>query len=90
MNILWDFDETLAYRDGMWPIILLSLLNKNRINKIPIEKIRPYLQTGFSWHNSEYSHKEFYSGDKCVATLQALYTHYDRLFNFFMPPANWF
>jgi len=62
MNILWDFDGTLAYRDGMWSATLLSLLNKNGINDISIEKIRPYLQIGFSWHNSEYSHKEFFKG----------------------------
>jgi len=62
MNILWDFDGTLAYRDGMWSAALFSLLNKNNINNISIEKIRPYLQSGFSWHNSEYSHKEFFKG----------------------------
>jgi phosphoglycolate phosphatase-like HAD superfamily hydrolase len=30
--ILWDFDGTLAYRDGMWSATLLSLLNKAGIN----------------------------------------------------------
>ena len=62
MNIFWDFDGTLAYRDGMWAATLFSLLSKNGIDDIPLEKIRPYLQTGFTWHNSEYSHKEFFKG----------------------------
>jgi len=39
-NILWDFDGTLAYRDGMWSAALLSLLNKNGINNVSIEKIK--------------------------------------------------
>jgi len=61
-NILWDFDGTLAYRDGMWSATLLSLLNKVGINDILIENIRLYLNTGFTWHNYEYSHKELFNG----------------------------
>jgi putative hydrolase of the HAD superfamily len=60
-DILWDFDGTLAYRDGMWSATLLSLLNKAGINDIPIENIRPYLKTGFTWHNYEYSHEKLFN-----------------------------
>jgi putative hydrolase of the HAD superfamily len=56
-NILWDFDGTIAYRDGMWSGTLFSLLGKNGINNIPIENIKPYLHTGFTWHTPEYFHK---------------------------------
>jgi putative hydrolase of the HAD superfamily len=73
MNIFWDFDGTLAYRDGMWSGTLFSLLDKNGINDIPIEKIKPYLQTGFSWHSYEYSHKEIFNG-------KTWYEYYDNYF----------
>jgi putative hydrolase of the HAD superfamily len=51
MNILWDFDGALAYRDGMWSGTLFSVLKKNKIN-ILLEDIKPYLTTGFTWHNT--------------------------------------
>jgi len=72
-NILWDFDGTLAYRDGMWSATLLSLLNKKGINNISIEKIKPYLQEGFTWHNYEYSHKELFNG-------KSWYEYYENYF----------
>jgi putative hydrolase of the HAD superfamily len=62
MNFLWDFDGTLAYRDGMWSGTLFSVLNKNGIDDILLENIKPYLKTGFTWHNSELSHKELFKG----------------------------
>jgi putative hydrolase of the HAD superfamily len=61
MNILWDFDGTLAYRDGMWSGTLFSVLEKNNIN-ISLEKIKPYLTSGFTWHNPQLSHKEIFKG----------------------------
>ena len=62
INIFWDFDGTLAYRDGMWSKTLLSLLQKNNINNVSLEDIKPYLTSGFTWHNFEYSHKELFKG----------------------------
>jgi putative hydrolase of the HAD superfamily len=59
MNILWDFDGTLAYRDGMWSGTLFSVLKKNKIN-ISLEDIKPYLTIGFTWHNPELSHKKIF------------------------------
>jgi putative hydrolase of the HAD superfamily len=41
--ILWDFDGTLAYREGMWPGTVYSLLEKNGVAGISIEDIRPHL-----------------------------------------------
>ncbi|MDR1466220.1 MAG: HAD hydrolase-like protein [Treponema sp.] len=61
-NILWDFDGTIAYRDGMWSGTLFSLLGKNCIKNIPVENIKPYLNKGFTWHTPEYSHKELFNG----------------------------
>jgi putative hydrolase of the HAD superfamily len=61
MNILWDFDGTLAYRDGMWSGTLFSVLEKNKIN-VSLKDIKPHLTTGFTWHNPELSHKELFKG----------------------------
>jgi putative hydrolase of the HAD superfamily len=62
MNILWDFDGTLAYRDGMWSGTLFSVLDKNNIGNISLENIKPYLSAGFTWQNPKLSHEEIFKG----------------------------
>jgi len=63
----------------MWSGTFLSLLKKNGINNIPMEnewilnKIKPYLEKGFTWHNYEYSHKELFNG-------KTWYEYYENLF----------
>jgi len=51
--ILWDFDGTLAYRDGNWSGALYSILLNNGIIDITIDALKPYLTKGFTWHNTE-------------------------------------
>jgi len=58
--ILWDFDGTLAYRDGKWSGALYSILLNNGIIDITIDAIKPYLTKGFTWHNTEKSNKELF------------------------------
>jgi len=49
--ILWDFDGTLAQREGMWSGTLASLANRFYPDyKIAVEDIAPSLQKGFPWH----------------------------------------
>jgi putative hydrolase of the HAD superfamily len=60
--ILWDFDGTLAYRDGMWTDTLLSVLIKNNIPNIKKEDIRPFLNIGFSWHSPDTPHSDLFKG----------------------------
>jgi len=60
--VLWDFDGTLAYRDGMWTDALLSVLANNRYTHITKEEIRPLLNIGFSWHSPDTPHEAFFSG----------------------------
>lgn len=57
--LLWDFDNTLAYRDGMWSSTIYDLLNEYGYD-LKMEDIRPYLKSGFPWHSPEISHKEFF------------------------------
>lgn len=56
--ILWDFDGTLAYREGMWAgalrdAILVHLPNLD----ISLDMVRPYLHSGFPWHTPEVEHR---------------------------------
>jgi len=61
-TLLWDFDNTLAYREGMWSQTLFDLLQQNGYPAIPIERIHPLLATGFPWQAPELSHAEFFKG----------------------------
>lgn len=62
--LLWDFDNTLAYRDGMWSATIYELLVENGYNELKYEEIRPYLKSGFPWHFPEVSHEELFKGKK--------------------------
>lgn len=62
--VLWDFDETLAFRDGMWSDTLYSVLIKNEITYIEKEDIKPFLRNGFSWHSPDIPHIDFFCGKK--------------------------
>ncbi|AKJ38261.1 hypothetical protein [Methanosarcina barkeri] len=60
--LLWDFDNTLAYRDGMWGQTIYDLLQEYGYRSIRLEDIRPLLTSGFPWHTPEMSHEEFFGG----------------------------
>lgn len=60
--LFWDFDGTLAYRDGMWTQTLFELLGENGQIAIRIEEIRSYMNRGFPWHTPEISHADFFDG----------------------------
>lgn len=62
--ILWDFDGTLAYRDGMWTDTLFCVLQNNGIVTIKKEDLRPFLNIGFSWHSPETPHSMLFCGKK--------------------------
>jgi HAD superfamily hydrolase (TIGR01549 family) len=55
--IIWDFDETLAYRDGKWSGALLeAILEHSPDATVSIEDLRRHLKVGFPWHNPETTH----------------------------------
>ncbi len=55
--ILWDFDGTLAARNGMWTGTLVGVANRAvPQRKLTGTEIRPFLQTGFPWHTPERPH----------------------------------
>ena len=57
-KIIFDFDQTLAYRDGMWSASLFEILQENGYFNIPIENIRRFMQNGFLWDFYEKPHNE--------------------------------
>lgn len=57
--LIWDFDGTLAYREGMWSSALLTALAEVEPNsRVRREQFQPFLQTGFPWHNPDQPHVE--------------------------------
>lgn len=57
--ILWDFDGTLAYREGMWAGALASVANwYDPVNIYTIDAFKPALQSGFPWHSPEIKYGE--------------------------------
>jgi len=60
--IIWDFDGTLAYREGLWTGTLMSLLHKNNILHIEKEDIRPFLSIGFTWNSPDTPHEFIFKG----------------------------
>lgn len=62
--LLWDFDNTLAYRDGMWSSTIFELLKEQGYSNLKIDDIRPHLSNGFPWHSPEIAHREFFNGEE--------------------------
>jgi putative hydrolase of the HAD superfamily len=61
-TILWDFDGTLACRNGMWTDTLLAVLRKNGYSNVRKDEIRPYLSIGFTWNSPDTPHELAFKG----------------------------
>jgi len=57
--ILWDFDETLGYREGKWTHTVLTLLNKDDISHITYDSLSPMLMRGYPWRLPSMAHSEY-------------------------------
>lgn len=72
MNVLvWDFDNTLAYRDGMWTRTLHHVLTTHGGVKVDETALRPYLENGFPWNRHMESHASYFQG---LSWWEYLYT----------------
>ncbi|EPR12329.1 HAD family hydrolase [Ruminiclostridium papyrosolvens] len=60
--ILWDFDNTLAYRNGMWGQVIYDLLREFGYKDVTLNDIKQYLNYGFPWHSPNTPHTEFFKG----------------------------
>lgn len=56
--LIWDFDGTLGYRDGVtWSAVLLEVLDRRLPgHSIAAEQIAPHLRSGFPWHTPDQPH----------------------------------
>jgi len=62
--ILWDFDGTVAVRDGMWSGALLETIAKFEPSFVcELSIIRPHMQAGFPWHTPETGHEHLAAAD---------------------------
>ena len=60
--LIWDFDGTLGYREGLWASALLTVLEEGGWNSgFDARRLRAELRTGFPWHTPETSHAKLAS-----------------------------
>jgi len=63
--ILWDFDGTLATRDGMWGGALRdALLACNSDLECELQDVRPFIMQRFPWHDWHSPHYDLDSSEK--------------------------
>lgn len=57
--LVWDFDGTLAFRDGGWSKACVDVLRREEsLSGVDIEDVRPHLQEGFPWHSPGDAHTD--------------------------------
>jgi putative hydrolase of the HAD superfamily len=55
--LIWDFDNTLAYRPGLWSQCLVDLVKQVLPNtQLTRDDLLPHLSKGFPWHTPENDH----------------------------------
>ncbi|MDB6077394.1 MAG: family hydrolase [Akkermansiaceae bacterium] len=71
MNLLvWDFDGTLGYCDGLWSGVFAHLLATELPGLIvDREQIADALQTGFPWHDPHLPHTHLVTADDWWSSL---------------------
>lgn len=70
-KLIFDFDQTLAYRDGMWSASILEILQEANIYSISIADIRKYIKTGFPWEFYETPHEQLFNGKSWWEYMEA-------------------
>jgi putative hydrolase of the HAD superfamily len=78
MNVLiWDFDGTLAYREGggFGASLIEAIMEVAPDWPGKGEALRPYLQTGFPWHTPEQSHTHIRTSDQWWGMLYPVFEH---------------
>lgn len=75
MNLLvWDFDGTLAYREGLWSGTLESIVKRHCPDStLSQADFRPFLAQGYRWHAPEQLHRVC-SADEWWAELEPIFT----------------
>ena len=72
--ILWDFDGTLAWREGVWSGALLQALDELEPGHgFCRDDIHPRIVSGFPWHSPEVPHPQLNRADRWWADLCELF-----------------
>jgi putative hydrolase of the HAD superfamily len=68
--VLWDFDGTLAFREGMWSQAVADVVAR-RCPTVAVsrESVSPYLSSGFFWHSPERPHPHIEGSDQWWSEL---------------------
>lgn len=70
-HIIWDFDNTLAYRPGMWSGCLAEVANARAQGaNVTREQLAPHLSTGFPWHAPDSAHPHLTGPDAWWESLR--------------------
>ena len=70
---IWDFDGTLAWREGLWSGCVLEVLDEHEPGHgATREALRACLSGGFPWHRHERAHPELAEADAWWRALEPL------------------
>ena len=70
---MWDFDGTLAWREGLWSGCVLEVLDECEPgHRGELDEIRARLSGGFPWHRHELGHPELAEADAWWDSLTPL------------------
>lgn len=72
--VMWDFDGTLAFREGMWRGCLIEALDVVRPgHSIGMDDVRPWLRDGFPWHRPGEGHPHLDTAEAWWQSLTPLF-----------------
>ena len=60
--LFWDFDETLAYRDGMWTQSVCNILERTGYKGFDRTAISQAMRPHYPWAKHELGHAEYFNG----------------------------
>jgi len=74
-TLIWDFDGTLGYREGVWwAMSFLELLDREMPDHpFTRDQIAPHLRSGFPWHSPEQPHTHIAGADQWWEALEPLF-----------------
>lgn len=71
--VFWDFDGTLATRNGFWGRCLVEILDSEEPgHHIELDQLNPFLRNGFPWHRHEEPHLHLSEPDAWWAEISKL------------------
>jgi len=72
--LIWDFDGTLGYRQGGFTASLLAVIQRELPGAgLNLERLSPYMHTGFPWHQPEVDHAYVTGADAWWAMLEPVF-----------------